>query len=107
MNDNPYSSPPPQQSQTQVQAPQELPQGMAVTAMICGILSLTGFCCFTGIPAVICGRIAMKQADRGEAGGKGMAFAGVVMGVVARVMMALGILFYVLLFGFVVAAETM
>lgn len=49
----------------------------------------------------------MKQADRGEAGGKGMAFAGLIMGIVALVMMALGILFYVLLFGFVVAAETM
>ena len=107
MNDNPYSSPPPQQSQTQVQAPHELPQGMAVTAMICGILSLTMCGCFTGIPAVICGRIAMKQADRGEAGGKGMAFAGLIMGIVALVMMALGILFYVLFFGFVVAAETM
>ena len=52
----------------------------------------------------------MKQADRGEAGGKGMAFAGLIMGIVTLVMMALGILgilFYVLLFGFVVAAETM
>lgn len=49
----------------------------------------------------------MKQADRGEAGGKGMAFAGLIMGIVALVMMALGILFYVLLFGFMVAAETM
>ena len=49
----------------------------------------------------------MKQADRGEAGGKGMAFAGLIMGIVALVITALGILFYVLLFGFVVAAETM
>ena len=107
MNDNPYSSPPPQQSQTQVQAPHELPQGMAVTAMICGILSLTGFCCFTGIPAVICGRIAMKQADRGEAGGKGMALAGVIMGIISLVGIVGVVLLYVGLIFFAVAAETM
>ncbi len=107
MNDNPYSSPPPQQAQTQVQAPQELPQGMAVTAMICGILSLTGFCCFTGIPAVICGRIAMKQADRGEAGGKGMALAGVIMGIISLVGIVGVVLLYVGLIFFAVAAETM
>ena len=107
MNDNPYSSPPPQQSQTQVQAPQELPQGMAVFAMICGILSLTGFCCFTGIPAVICGRIAMKQADRGEAGGKGMALAGVIMGIISLVGIVGVVLLYVGLIFFAVAAETM
>ncbi|MGC6462347.1 MAG: DUF4190 domain-containing protein [Pirellulaceae bacterium] len=107
MNDNPYSSPPLQQSQTQVQAPQELPQGMAVTAMICGILSLTGFCCFTGIPAVICGRIAMKQADRGEAGGKGMALAGVIMGIISLVGIVGVVLLYVGLIFFAVAAETM
>ena len=80
---------------------------MAVTAMICGILSLTGFCCFTGIPAVICGRIAMKQADRGEAGGKGMALAGVIMGIISLVGIVGVVLLYVGLIFFAVAAETM
>ena len=80
---------------------------MAVTAMICGILSLTMCGCFTSIPAVICGRIAMKQADRGEATGRGMALAGLIMGIVALVITALGILFYVLLFVFAAAAGTM
>ena len=80
---------------------------MAVTAMICGILSLTGFCCFTGIPAVICGRIAMKQADRGDAGGKGMALAGVIMGIISLVGIVGVVLLYVGLIFFAVAAETM
>ena len=80
---------------------------MAIAAMICGILALTGVCCFTCIPAVICGRIAMKQADRGEATGKGMALAGLIMGIVSLVIYALLILLYVLIFGFVVAAGTM
>ena len=80
---------------------------MAVTAMICGILSLTGFCCFTCIPAVICGRIAMKQADRGEAGGKGMALAGVIMGIISLVGIVGVVLLYVGLIFFAVAAETM
>ena len=75
--------------------------------MVCGILSLTGFCCFTGIPAVICGRIAMKQADRGEAGGKGMALAGVIMGIISLVGIVGVVLLYVGLIFFAVAAETM
>ena len=80
---------------------------MAVTAMICGILSFTGFCCFTGIPAVICGRIAMKQADLGEAGGKGMALAVVIMGIICLVIIVGVVLLYVGLIFFAVAAETM
>lgn len=58
-------------------------QGLAIASLVLGICSLTLICCggfVVGIPAVICGVIAIKQANRGEASGKGMAIAGVITG---------------------------
>ena len=58
-------------------------QGLAIASLVLGICSLTLVCCggfLIGIPAVICGVIAIKQANRGEATGKGMAIAGVTTG---------------------------
>ena len=49
----------------------------------------------------------MKQADRGEAGGKGMALAGVIMGIISLVGIVGVVLLYVGLIFFAVAAETM
>ncbi|MEC7445575.1 MAG: DUF4190 domain-containing protein [Planctomycetota bacterium] len=106
MNKNPYSSPP-KQFPAHPQVPQQLPQGMAVAALVCGLLSLLGCGCATGIPAVICGYVGMKQADRGEAGGKGLAVAGLIMGILSLVItIGIGLLYAGLIF-FAVAAETM
>lgn len=58
-------------------------QGLAIASLVLGICSLTLVCCggfLIGIPAVICGVIAIKKANRGEAAGKGMAIAGVTTG---------------------------
>ena len=58
-------------------------QGLAIASLVLGICSLTLVCCggfLIGIPAVICGVIAIKKANRGEATGKGMAIAGVTTG---------------------------
>ena len=55
--------------------------GLAITSLVCGILGL--FCGFvSGIPAVICGHIALKQiADsKVRLEGRGMAIAGLVLG---------------------------
>ena len=63
--------------------------GLAIASMVCGILSL--FFCFCGgmllgIPAVICGHMAMKQTGSESPGmpprmgGRGMAIAGLIMG---------------------------
>lgn len=105
MSHNPYSTPPVHKGFQSPQSMQPLPQGMAVTAMVCGILSLTLCGCFTGIPAAICGWIGMKQADRGEAGGKGMAVAGLIMGIVNLVLTGLVVLFYIAIFGLAIASE--
>lgn len=65
--------------------------GMAITALILGILS---FCCcgmFTGIPALIVGFIENGRIKRGESSekGKGMALAGIVLGIVSLAMTCL------------------
>ena len=61
-------------------------QGLAIASLVLGICSLTLICCggfVIGIPAVICGVIAIKQANRSEATGKGMAIAGVTTGAIS------------------------
>ncbi len=61
-------------------------QGLAIASLVLGICSLTLVCCggfLIGIPAVICGVIAIKKANRGEATGKGMAIAGVTTGAIS------------------------
>ncbi len=94
---NPYSMP------GMSQPPRDLPTGTAVAALVCGILSLTLCGCFTGIPAVILGWKGMKDADRGIAGGKGMAVAGLVTGSICLAFTVLALLFYVAMFGLALA----
>jgi hypothetical protein len=56
--------------------------GLAVTSLVLGILSMICFLILTGIPAIICGHIALNRARRlpGAYGGSGMAIAGLVLG---------------------------
>ncbi|MDB4477471.1 DUF4190 domain-containing protein [Rhodopirellula sp.] len=85
----------PYQHQPSGNYPQELPQGMATTALVTGILSLTRCGLFTAIPAIICGHIGVKQADRGEASGRSMAMAGMTMGYISLAIVLLAILAYI------------
>ncbi|MGC6458075.1 MAG: DUF4190 domain-containing protein [Akkermansiaceae bacterium] len=60
--------------------------GTAIASLVCGILSLVFFCLcggiFFGIPAVICGHIALGQvnAPDNQQDGRGLAIAGLVCG---------------------------
>lgn len=56
--------------------------GLAVTSMVCGILGLTTCIVLLGIPAVICGHMAMRQISNSALpmGGRGMALSGLIMG---------------------------
>ena len=58
--------------------------GLAIWSLVLGILSLTGFCLFTGIPAVICGHVAQGRIKRsgGALSGEGLALAGLITGYV-------------------------
>jgi len=76
-----------------VPPPQDHPK--AQTAMILGILGLV--CCgIIAIPAYIIGNNAVREIDAsgGQLGGRGMANAGKIMGIIGIVLMVVGILFY-------------
>ena len=77
---------------------------MAITALVTGILSLTLCGVFTAIPAIICGHIGVKQADNGEASGRTMAMAGMIMGYISLALMFFVIIVYVVLIVFAVGA---
>ncbi|NOY75164.1 MAG: DUF4190 domain-containing protein [Kiritimatiellaeota bacterium] len=68
-------------------------EGLAITSMILGIFSIVA--CLgplAGIPAVICGHLARGKARRGEAGGDGMALAGLITGYIGIFLIGITIL---------------
>ncbi|MBB5855190.1 DUF4190 domain-containing protein [Amycolatopsis umgeniensis] len=68
---NPYAAAAPPRSQD---------NGMAIAGLVC---SLVGICsCVTVIVGLILGHIGLAKANRGEAGGRGMALAAVIIGYV-------------------------
>ena len=90
--------------------------GLAIAAMVCGIVSIPLMCipylnvltipC--SITAVVMGLIANGKATRGEAGGKGMAVAGIVCGSITLAIILVVIILAVVvgasIFGFMKAA---
>jgi len=69
--------------------------GPAIASLVCGILSIVFFCLFGGIffgiPAVICGHIAMSSLNRPDnlQQGRGLAIAGLVCGYCGLVILIL------------------
>ena len=61
----------------QMQAPRQ-ESGLAIGALVCSILGLCS--CVTTIAGLIMGHIALSKSNRGEAGGRGIAVAAVVVG---------------------------
>jgi hypothetical protein len=62
--------------------------GLAIAALVLGIASFVLCCgCLTGIPAIICGHIALSQISRQQPfqGGRGLAIAGLVLGYISLV----------------------
>ncbi|MDB4816971.1 GYF domain-containing protein [bacterium] len=88
---SPYATPGtnPLAAQQQYYAPAAPTSGLAIASMVCGILSI--ILCYVnaivGIPAVICGHMAMKRikASQGQIAGKGMAIAGLICGYLGSV----------------------
>lgn len=68
------------------------PSGFAITALVLGIVSVTGFGLLTGIPAVIFGSLALNKKQHG----RGMSIAGIVTGAVGTVLSLLYIAFIVI-----------
>lgn len=71
--------------------PSQATNGLAITALILGILGLLGNCfCFGGIlspVAAVLGFMGKKKADSGQAGGRGMALAGLILGVLGTLIL--------------------
>jgi hypothetical protein len=82
---------PPQGPGGYYQQPQKRGSGMAIAALILGSIALLS--CWTivggilfGLVAIVLGFIASRRAKRGEAGGRGMAITGIVMGLLGLVL---------------------
>ena len=63
--------------------------GLAITSLVCGIVGLVTCMVFVGIPAVICGHMALSQIANSPTPmvGRGMAFAGLVCGYIGVLIM--------------------
>ncbi|MFI2368729.1 DUF4190 domain-containing protein [Streptomyces sp. NPDC018833] len=89
----PYAGPTPGWTQTPA-------NGMGITAMVLGILSVCLFCLYgivgiiLGVLALIFGILGRKRAQRGEATNGGMALSGIILGSIG---IALGLIFIALL----------
>jgi hypothetical protein len=59
--------------------------GLATTSLVLGITSFI-FSLFTGVPAIICGSIALSQIKQNNESGRGMAITGIVLGAVTFVL---------------------
>ena len=67
----PYVPPPPNQYGSQAGSA----SGLAIAALICGILSWVGGSFLAAIPAIICGKIELGKIKRGETSEAGKVFA--------------------------------
>ncbi|MEV0275992.1 DUF4190 domain-containing protein [Streptomyces sp. NPDC050610] len=68
------------------------PSGQATASMVLGILGLLILPVILPVIALCLGISARRKADRGEAGGRGQAVAGIVLGIVGCAFAALGII---------------
>ena len=78
-----------------------LPTGLAVAAMVCGIVGVVlSLCGGWSIPlsiiGIVLGAIGVQKANRGDAGGRSMAIAGIVTGAVGAAISMSVILIYVI-----------
>jgi len=74
----------------------------AIVAFVCGISSL--FIGLTAVFAVIFGHIAVRRINQTGEQGKGLAIAGLVIGYVSITFGLLFILFYIFIFGMIIAS---
>lgn len=68
--------------------------GLAVASLVLGIFAVTGLGPLTGIPAIITGALGLKNPTN-----KGLAIAGIIMGVVSIIFLVLIVLLFVVLIG--------
>lgn len=71
--------------------------GQAIASLVCGIVALVSCLVPLGIPAVICGHIALNQIAKSPVPmvGRGMAFAGLISGYLTTLIFLAGIGFLI------------
>ena len=79
-----------QEQQPTTTAAADQPKGMAIASMVLGIVAVVLLCvAWISVPAAIVGLIlgivARKKVVAGEAGGQGMATAGIVLSIIALI----------------------
>ncbi|MFO8012330.1 MAG: DUF4190 domain-containing protein [Phycisphaerae bacterium] len=82
-------APPPPEQPAPPQAP-AAPEGggtngLAIASLILGILSMVCLGLLAGIPAVICGHMALGRIKQSGQGGRGLAIVGLVLGYISIV----------------------
>jgi len=72
-----------EQESVAAQKPQT--SGLSIVSLVLGILANVGCCLLTGIPAVICGHMALSKIKKsnGTITGSGMALGGLIMGYIS------------------------
>lgn len=65
---------------------------LAIASLVCGILSFILCGCISGIPALIMGKMELNKIDAGTSSraGRGLAYAGFIMGIINTVLTVLG-----------------
>ncbi|MEU5156867.1 DUF4190 domain-containing protein [Glycomyces sp. NPDC021274] len=97
----PYAPYPPQPYGYPPYVPPRPTNGMAIAAMICGIV---GVCSPIGILGLIFGSIAKRQIRETGEQGEGMATAGVVLGWIGVAATIVLIAYYIIMFAFIGSA---
>ncbi|HET8884030.1 MAG TPA: DUF4190 domain-containing protein [Candidatus Saccharimonadales bacterium] len=87
---------------TSKQSTAPVSSGLAVTSLVLGVVSFTGFGLITGIPAIILGIIALNKKQ----GERSMSIAGIVMGAISTFFSLLFILFVIIMFIIAVPHES-
>ncbi|WP_157930611.1 DUF4190 domain-containing protein [Glycomyces xiaoerkulensis] len=93
----PYGQQPGMPPQYGGMPPQEPPKGQAIASMVLGICGAALVCIpfvnlALGIIAAALGGVALKKVNAGQAGGRGMAIAGLVLGIIVCGLFALGLI---------------
>jgi Domain of unknown function (DUF4190) len=96
-NADPYAGYPPYQGPVAYGPPPARPtSGLAVAALVCGIVGVAGGFCLFGVPpivAVVLGHLGVRETRRDGRAGHGMALAGLILGYVALLPAALFVLY--------------
>ena len=85
-----FPPPPPQQMPPAAAYPAPAPKrtnGAAIASLVCGLVSCIPF--VTGLAAIVLGIFGIKKAKDPQVGGKGMALAGLILGLVSLAVWAL------------------